>query len=218
QLVDLKQHAQQKLNQLTRGMRKRLGLARALSNDAQLLLLDEPFSDIDPRAHIEIRELLKELHLMGKTLLITAGTPADFAGICTDLAVLNLGKLVLSGTAKVVLNRMNIQRIINVKFFGNVDTAVTITRRSAGVEYCEIVSDGSSSTNAANDEMKSLPAIVTVLKELRIGFVGSYDEASSLLRLLMRSGVQVVSFGETAADVATPIEQTLLNGEPAQAG
>jgi hypothetical protein len=121
--------------------------------------------------------------------------------------VFNLGKLVLSGPAEVVLSRIKVQRIINVKFFGNVDTAVTIIRRSAGVEYCEIVSDGSSTTDASNVEMQSLPAIVTVLKELRIGFIGSYDDASSLLRLLMRSGVQVVSYGETTDDVATPVAQ-----------
>lgn len=205
QLVDLGQHANQKLNQLTRGMRKRLSLARALANDAQLLLLDEPFSDVDPRAHIEIRELIKELHHMGKTLVITARTPADFAGVCTDLAILNAGKLALSGPADVVLNRINVQRIINVKFFGNVETAVAIIRRSAGVEFCEIVSAGNTMNDSVIGDKQSLPAIVTVLKELRIGFTGSYDDASNLLRLLMRSGVQVVSYAEVVDDVGAPI-------------
>ncbi len=111
QLVDLSHRKNHPITNLTRGMRQRLSLARALTNDPQLLLLDEPFAHVDPRAHVEMRELIKELHNMGKTVLITAGTPADLAGLCTDQAILDHGRIVLSGSADVVKTRVVDHRI-----------------------------------------------------------------------------------------------------------
>jgi ABC-2 type transport system ATP-binding protein len=205
QLVDLIHRKNQRITYLTRGMRQRLSLARALINDPQLLLLDEPFTQVDPRAHIEMRELIKELHNMGKTVMIIAATPADVAGLCTDQAIMDHGKIVLSGSADTVKTRIYSHRIIVVKFFGSVEVASRIITRSSGVHHIDLVSIDSDLQTTNAESQQELPAIVTVLKEIHVTFTGNYEDASELLRMLMRSGVQVVSFSEAPDEAGTLI-------------
>ncbi len=87
QLVDLSEHKKDPLRGLSRGMKQRLGLARCLVNDPALLLLDEPANGLDPRARIELRELLRELSRMGKTILLSSNILADLHDISDTLAV-----------------------------------------------------------------------------------------------------------------------------------
>ena len=95
-LTDLGYKANAEVNSLSRGMQQRLSVARVLLHDPKVLLLDEPASGLDPRARIEIRELLKELHRMGKTILISSHILLELADLCDKVAIIEQGKLLFN--------------------------------------------------------------------------------------------------------------------------
>src|SRR4029453_838346 len=93
-LTDLNYKANAEVNGLSRGMKQRLSVARVLLHDPKVLLLDEPASGLDPRARIEIRELLKELHRMGKTILISSHILLELADFCTKIGIIERGQMI----------------------------------------------------------------------------------------------------------------------------
>ena len=97
-LTDLAGMRDQLASALSTGMRQRLSLAKTLLHDPEVLILDEPASGLDPRARIEIRSLLQELGKMGKTVLISSHILADLQEICTAVAIIEVGKVVWSGS------------------------------------------------------------------------------------------------------------------------
>ncbi len=103
ELVDLSHKRDEYVEGLSRGMQQRLCLARALVHDPQVLLLDEPASGLDPIARVEMRELLKELSRMGKTILISSHILSELADLCTHIGIIASGRLIREGTVKDVL-------------------------------------------------------------------------------------------------------------------
>jgi ABC-2 type transport system ATP-binding protein len=185
QLVDLHHRRNELTDNLSRSMRRRLGLARALVHNPPALLLDEPVAGLDPRARLDMRALFDDLRAMGKILLITAPTLADIADVCTNVVKLEAGRV----SEVVDMSDVVAPRRIVVKYLGNVQTADMLAR--AGKNVVEV-----------HQMQAPLPADAQVtplnqLKEMRISFAGSYAEASELLRSLMHSAVQVVAFGES---------------------
>ena len=98
ELTDLDYKADSLIDTLSRGMQQRLGLARTLVHDPKVLILDEPASGLDPRARIEIREILKTLQGMGKTIVLSSHILSELAEVCNRLAILEQGELVAQGT------------------------------------------------------------------------------------------------------------------------
>jgi len=98
ELVDLVPKADELTGSLSRGMQQRLGLARVLVHEPQVLLLDEPASGLDPRARVEIREVLRELGRMGKTVVLSSHVLADLASACTSVGIIEEGRLVYHGS------------------------------------------------------------------------------------------------------------------------
>ena len=98
ELTDLTYKKDALIDSLSRGMQQRLGLARTLVHDPQVLVLDEPASGLDPRARIEIREILNELRRMGKTILLSSHILSELAEVCNRVAILERGELVAQGT------------------------------------------------------------------------------------------------------------------------
>jgi len=98
ELTDLGTVRDDRVSALSTGMRQRLALAKTLLHDPDLLILDEPASGLDPRARIEIRELLRELGRMGKTVVISSHILADLEDICTDIGIMEQGRLLMSGS------------------------------------------------------------------------------------------------------------------------
>jgi ABC-2 type transport system ATP-binding protein len=96
-LLDLQYKRDSMVNSLSRGMRQRLCLAKTLVHDPPVLILDEPASGLDPRARIEIKELLKELRDMGKTILISSHILSELADCCNTVGILERGKLLAAG-------------------------------------------------------------------------------------------------------------------------
>ena len=98
ELVDLTHRREDMVDKLSRGMKQRLSLARTLAHDPEVLILDEPASGLDPRARVEIRELLVELAAMGKTIFFSSHILADVSEICTHVGIIEAGQMVIQGS------------------------------------------------------------------------------------------------------------------------
>ena len=117
ELVDLTYKRDALVTSLSRGMTQRLGLARVLLHDPQVLLLDEPASGLDPRARIEIRGLLKELGKMGKTIMISSHILPELADICNKIGIIERGELLVNAAVADVMKQVRgqISLLIGVK-------------------------------------------------------------------------------------------------------
>jgi ABC-2 type transport system ATP-binding protein len=126
ELTDLQSKQNATVDSLSRGMQQRLGLARVLIHDPKVLILDEPASGLDPRARIEIRELLRELKRMGKTIMISSHILSELEEICDHVGIIEHGRLVFSGTLEEIRPRLGIQSKVRVKVASNQDKAVEL--------------------------------------------------------------------------------------------
>ncbi len=114
-LTDLEDKKRSQVDALSRGMKQRLGLARVLLHDPEFLLLDEPASGLDPRARIEIRELLKELKRMGKTILISSHILLELAQLCTRIGIIEAGRMVVEGELSDIYRELAVMRVVHVQ-------------------------------------------------------------------------------------------------------
>ena len=114
ELTDLSFKRDALVDSLSRGMKQRLSIARVLLHDPKVLLLDEPASGLDPRARIEIRELLKELHRMGKTIIISSHILPELADLCTSIGILEQGELVFQGSVREAVRRAQTGAVVHV--------------------------------------------------------------------------------------------------------
>jgi ABC-2 type transport system ATP-binding protein len=132
-LVDLSAKRDAFVEELSRGMKQRLCLARTLVNEPDLLILDEPASGLDPHARIELRELLKELRSLGKTILISSHILTELAEMCTHVAILERGKLLVSGGVSDILQAMQPSREIYIRVLARCFDAVQIINTVPGI-------------------------------------------------------------------------------------
>jgi ABC-2 type transport system ATP-binding protein len=114
ELVDLTYKRDALVTSLSRGMTQRLGLARTLLHDPQVLLLDEPASGLDPRARIEMRALLKELRNMGKTILVSSHILPELADICNKIGIIEQGCLLVNGPVIDVMRQVRTDVVLNI--------------------------------------------------------------------------------------------------------
>lgn len=135
-LVDLSHKADADVNSLSRGMKQRLSLARTLVHDPDLLVLDEPASGLDPRARVQLRELIAELHRMGKTILISSHILAELEGICTHMAVIDDGKVKAQGDLPSIRDTLTGTRRVRARI-PDADVDVTLDMLEAQPEVSE---------------------------------------------------------------------------------
>ncbi len=119
ELTDLGHKRDTLVDSLSRGMKQRLSIARVLVHDPKVLLLDEPAGNLDPRARIEMRELLKELRRMGKTILISSHILPELADLCNTVGIIEQGELLYSGPVADILRRVKSGRILQVAVSSN---------------------------------------------------------------------------------------------------
>jgi ABC-2 type transport system ATP-binding protein len=119
-LLDLGPVRERPASALSRGMQQRLGLARTLVHDPSILLLDEPAANLDPRSRIEIREVLKELRRMGKTILISSHILMELGELCNKLMVLDGGKVLFCGAIAEVAGRLRPHKEVSLRLRGDV--------------------------------------------------------------------------------------------------
>ena len=140
-LTDLTEKAQSPVDALSRGMKQRLGIARLLLHDPEFLLLDEPANGLDPRARIEMRELLKELQRMGKTILISSHILHELAQFCSHIGILEQGRVVASGPLKEIYRTLSLERAIHVQLAETSAVHLEKMRAIAGVASVEELPD-----------------------------------------------------------------------------
>jgi len=141
ELTDLPNKRNAPVDSLSHGMKQRLALARVLLHDPDVLLLDEPASGLDPRARIEIRELLKALREMGKTILISSHILHELAQLCTRIGIIEAGQMVAQGSLDEIYKQLNLLQVIHTQIVNVDDDMVESIRKFPGVEDIEVQSD-----------------------------------------------------------------------------
>jgi ABC-2 type transport system ATP-binding protein len=178
ELVDLTGKRDAYVQTLSRGMRQRLCLAHALVHDPQVLLLDEPASGLDPRARVEMRELLRELGAMGKTIVVSSHILAELAELCDSVGIIEMGRLVISGPLDAITRQVRQGRTLRLKIISDQEEAEVVLRDQPGVgQICE-----------ANGF-------------LEVEFLGDDEAVADLLGALVASGLRIISFSEVTSDL-----------------
>ena len=136
-LTDLTHKADSPVDGLSRGMKQRLALARVLLHDPDLLLLDEPASGLDPRARIEVRELLKALKEMGKTILISSHILHELSQLCTRIGIIETGEMVAQGSLNDIFKQLQLKRVIHLRLENPDENLEARVRQIAGVDSVE---------------------------------------------------------------------------------
>src|SRR5437773_2527034 len=177
ELVGLTEKRGALIGALSRGMQQRLGLARVLIHDPQLLLLDEPASGLDPRARIEMMAILQELQRLGKTIIISSHILSELQTLCNRVAIIERGKLIYSGPVQGVRDQMSQGRVVWVRVSSDQARAIELLKTRP--EIAEVAAmDGEIKVTLANhDTDHSVVADVLVhrgakLTELRVAEIG----------------------------------------------
>ncbi len=180
ELVNLKNLEEQYVDTLSRGMKQRLCVARALLHNPKLLVLDEPSSGLDPRARIEMKEVLMNLNSMGKTIIISSHILSDIAEMCTSVGVMNKGVLAAAGKMEDILQ--------------------------LGVNRNHLIIEVGSSMEEAVRHVRELPeVIIDSVMENRIilNMQGDDIAVNRVMISLMTSGVVVRSFRREEQNLET---------------
>ena len=183
-LVDLQHKKDAFVESLSRGMKQRLCLARTLTHDPKILILDEPASGLDPRARIEIRELLRELKNMGKTIFFSSHILSEVADVCTTIGIIEAGRLVAHGDMAAMKKQLRTHRLIQIRMLGDVTPLqeYLLTR-----PYVQSI-NGTAELELPPDT-------------LRVDFSGDDAALSDLLAGLVAQGLPIVSFSEETGDL-----------------
>ena len=139
ELTDLVFKKEDLVDGLSRGMQQRLSIARVLLHDPKVLLLDEPASGLDPRARIEIRELLKELHRMGKTIIISSHILHELAALCDTVGIIERGKLLFHGSINDIVRQSGIGTKVHIRVVEQQDLAAALLERTKGIKNVQQV-------------------------------------------------------------------------------
>src|SRR6059036_1606729 len=177
ELVGLSEKKGALIGALSRGMQQRLGLARVLIHDPQLLLLDEPASGLDPRARIEMMAILQELQRLGKTIIISSHILSELQTLCNRVAIIEKGKLIYSGPVQGVRDQMSQGRVIWVRVSSDQTDAIDLLKARAEISEVATVDSEIKVTLANQDIDHSIVADVLVrggarLIELREDEIG----------------------------------------------
>lgn len=178
ELVGLSDKKGSLIGALSRGMQQRLGLARVLIHDPQLLLLDEPASGLDPRARIEMMAVLQELQRLKKTIIISSHILSELQNLCNRVAIIEKGKLIYSGSVRGVADAMNEAVSVWVKVSSNVDHALKILKGQRQIAKAEEVEG-----------------------RLRLVMATGEKDISCVADSLIRNGVKLTELREDALDL-----------------
>lgn len=142
ELVGLSEKKGALIGALSRGMQQRIGLARVLVHDPQILLLDEPASGLDPRARIEMMAILQELQRMGKTIIISSHILSELETLCNRVAIIEKGGLIYSGPVQGVQSQFSRKQAYRVGVAENIERALELLRESIEIADAELQEDG----------------------------------------------------------------------------
>lgn len=164
---------------LSRGMKQRLCLARTLVHNPKLLLLDEPASGLDPRARIEIKELLKELRNMGKTIIVSSHILPELADFCTSVGIIERGEMIVAGPIDAIMKEVLGGRVLELRVpEGDRAQAMAILK-----------------------DVEHVREVTQVAETIRVDYNGTLDDQSEVLLALIQNGVRVQTFAEQDTDL-----------------
>ena len=173
ELIGLSERRDQMVDTLSRGLKQRLCLARALVHDPAVLLLDEPASGLDPRARVDMREILKELRRMGKTIIISSHILPELTELCTMIGIIDHGRMQVTGSVQEVVQQLSAGRRLRITVVGDREAAVGILKPLAAVRNIEI----------ANGAIEA-------------SYEGDESTAAEILQALTAGGIKVSAFSE----------------------
>ena len=179
-LVNLADKQEVYVDTLSRGMKQRLCVARALLHNPQLLVLDEPSSGLDPRARVEMKELLMNLNSMGKTIIISSHILSDIAEMCNSVGIMNKGRLVTAGKMEDILGMGRNEHHLIIQVRSEMDKAVQHMREQPEVTVASVREN-----------------------EIVINFSGNDEEVNRIMISLMQSGVLVGGFQREETNLET---------------
>jgi ABC-2 type transport system ATP-binding protein len=182
ELVDLADKRDEYVQTLSRGMEQRLCLAHALVHDPQVLLLDEPASGLDPRARVELRELLRELRSLGKTILISSHILPELEELCTSVAIIDRGQVLAQGRVADIEKRLRFGAVLRIRLLVDGEALEAARQRFAAdpdVASAAILHDGT----------------------IELGFRGDDAASARLLAESVAAGMPIVSFARAASDL-----------------
>ena len=185
ELVDLTHRKNDMVDKLSRGMKQRLSLARTLIHDPQVLILDEPASGLDPRARVEIRELMLELARLGKTIFFSTHILADVAEICTRVGIIEEGKMVATGGIEELQQLVMPHRQVQLTVLNRATEVEEILRNLSGVSAVENLTP-----NGNNGRTR-----------FEFEFTGEESALSDLLTRLIQADIQIIHFSEERRDL-----------------
>ena len=192
-LTDLNFKATAEVNSLSRGMQQRLSIARVLLHDPKVLLMDEPASGLDPRARIEIRELLKELKRMGKTIIISSHILPELGELCNTVGIIEKGRLLFSGSVNEAMRRARVGNVVHVAVRDRTQQAAALLQKLAGVSKVTI-SDPPPGTASGNGDGR----IINVNFD-----ADAKTDVTDVPNMLINSGFRIVTFTEEAVNLET---------------
>jgi ABC-2 type transport system ATP-binding protein len=173
ELIGLTERRDQPVDTLSRGLKQRLCLARALVHDPVVLLLDEPASGLDPRARVDMREILKELRRMGKTIVISSHILPELTELCTMIGIIDHGRMRATGSVQEVVQQLSAGRRVRIAVVGDKEAAVAVLKPLAAIHEIEIV-------NGA----------------IEAAYEGDESTAAEILQALTAGGIKVSGFSQ----------------------
>jgi ABC-2 type transport system ATP-binding protein len=172
-LIGLSERRDQAVDTLSRGLKQRLCLARALVHDPVVLLLDEPASGLDPRARVEMREILKELRRMGKTIVISSHILPELTELCTMIGIIDRGQMRATGPVHDVIRQLSADRRVRITVVGDKEAALAILTPLSAVRHVDIA-DGT----------------------IEATYEGDDSTAAEILQALTAGGIKVSAFNQ----------------------
>lgn len=172
-LVNLEDKAEEYVDSLSRGMKQRLCLARALIHDPKILIMDEPASGLDPRARIDFRNILYRLKGMDKTIIISSHILSELAEICTSIGIIEKGRMMVKGSVNEIQKKLSHLNRITIKCTSGLDEVMNSLR-----------------------EIPDVSEIKMVNGNLEFSFAGTDEDKVRLLKLLVEKDIPIFHFEE----------------------
>jgi len=178
ELVNLSDKRDAYVDSLSRGMKQRLCLARCLVHDPELLILDEPASGLDPRARIEMREILKELKSMGKTIIISSHILPELAEMVDEIGVIEHGEMIAVGNIGQIQQQLMAKRQLSIK-----------------------LTSGHEQLKGFLNDQPHVQGVFIDGNTLEVQFSSGDEDQAALLKTIIMSGYEVISFQEAQTDL-----------------
>src|SRR5258706_3495706 len=207
-LTDLNVKKDSYVESLSRGMKQRLCLAKTLVHDPKVLLLDEPASGLDPRARIEIKELLKELKAMGKTIIVSSHILPELADFCNKIGIIEKGEMIISGDVTDIIRQLAGHHMLEVKIYDDsihhdldfdIGSLAAVTPHDGGVAV-----KSTPAIERATEILRELESVAEVKlgdNLLQVAYVGEPNQEWEVLPALVKNDITVLSFGTEATDL-----------------